>query len=108
MKGTSRIIFTAMVMLTCCVSCKQDPELVEKRAKQKAEIARLSGELSDMQDKINQMPPDVTEQLTEVRKQAETQAAEVTRLEAEVAALTKRKRAVQEEFDAYRVKYQSK
>ncbi len=91
-----------------CVSCSDDPKLVEKREKQKAEIARLKGELALVDEKLKSLPPDVSDQLADAKKTAEKQSAEVAALEAEVAGLETRKRALQNEFDVYQLKYQVK
>lgn len=89
-------------------SCGDDPKLVEKREQQKAEISRLKGEIALIEEKLKNMPPDVSEDLAVAQKKAEEQTAEVAKLEAEVAALDARKRSIQNEFDAYRAKYQVK
>lgn len=89
-------------------SCHDDPKLVEKREQQKTEIARLRGDLALIEEKLKSLPPDVSDQLPEAKATAEKQAAEVTALEAEVATLEARKRGVQAEYDAYRIKYQLK
>jgi hypothetical protein len=89
-------------------SCSDDPKLVEKREKQKAEIIRLKGELAFIEEKLKSLPADVSADLAEARKLSEKQAAEVAELEKEVAGLEARKRSLQSEFDAYKVKYQLK
>lgn len=89
----------------CCVSCGDDPKLVAKREQQKAEISRLKGELSLIEAKLQNLPPDVSAELEKTRKQAEEQTADVTRLEMEISGLEARKRSLQEEFDSYRSKY---
>jgi chromosome segregation ATPase len=91
-----------------CASCSDDPKLVEKREKQKAEITRLKGELALIEEKLKSLPPDVSADLAEAKQLSEKQAAEVAGLETEVAALETKKRALQGEFDAYRAKYQVK
>lgn len=91
-----------------CPSCHDDPQLVEKREKQKAEIVRLNGELALIEEKLKNLPPDVSEQLPEAKAISEKQSAEIASLQSEVASLDARKRALQAEFDAYRVKYQVK
>ena len=98
----------AFLLAICCTSCSDDPKLVEKREKQKAEISRLRGQLALIEEKLKSLPPDVSGDLTEARQLAEKQSAEVAGLEAEVTALESRKRALQAEFDAYRAKYQVK
>ncbi len=90
------------------VSCSEDPKLVEKREKQKIEITKLKGDVALVEEKLKNLPPDVSADLTEARQVAEKQSAEVAKLEAEVASLDSRKRALQSEFDTYRVKYQIK
>lgn len=89
-------------------SCSDDPKLVEKREKQKAEISQLKGELALIDEKLKNLPPDVSGDLATARDLAAKQSAEVAALETEVAALEARKRALQGEFDAYQVKYQAK
>jgi len=92
----------------CCVSCSEDPKLVEKREKQKAEITRLKGELALIDEKLKNLPPDVSSELVEAKKLSEQQSAEVAVLESEVVGLESRKRALQSEFDAYQRKYEVK
>ena len=94
--------------LLSVVSCSEDPKLVEKREKQKVEITRLKGEVALIDEKLKNLPPDVSGELAEARQVSEKQSAEVAKLEAEVASLDSRKRALQAEFDTYRLKYQVK
>lgn len=82
--------------------------LVAKREKQKAEISRLNGELALIEEKLKNMPPDVSEELDAARKKTEEQSAEISILEKEISGLDARKRALQSEFDSYRAKYQLK
>ena len=89
-------------------SCSDDPKLVEKREKQRAEIVRLKGELAFIEEKLKSLPPDVSAELAEAKQLSEKQTAEVTELEKEVASLEARKRSLQAEFDAYKLKYQLK
>ena len=98
----------AILLALLSVSCSDDPKLVEKREKQKVELARLRGEISLLDEKIRNLSPDVTGQLAEARQTAAKQAAEVASLEAEVAALEAKKRSLESEFEAYQAKYQVK
>ena len=91
-----------------CVSCGDDPKLVAKRDQQKAEIAKLKGEIALIEEKLKSLPPDVTTQLAEAKALSAKQSSEVAVLEAEVTALEARKRSLQNEFDAYKLKYQVK
>lgn len=99
----------ALVALLCLsvISC-DDPKLVEKREKQKAEIARLKGEVALIEERLKNLPLDVTADLAAARQLSEKQAVEVAALENEVAGLERRKRSLHAEFDAYKVKYQVK
>jgi len=92
----------------CCVCCQDDPKLVEKREKQKTEIANLSGELALIEEKLKNMPPDLSSELEKAKKQADKQTAEIARMETEISELEARKRSLQNEFDSYRAKYQVK
>ncbi len=98
----------AILFALALTSCGDDPVMVEKREKQRTEIIKLKGELALIDERIKVMPPDVTEELTIAKQVAAKNAAEVAELETEIAALEARKRAVQDEFDAYRIRYQTK
>ena len=108
MKHPWSLCLISIVIGFSAVSCGDDPKLVEKREQQKAEISRLKGEIALIEEKLKNLPPDVSEELAAAKKQSEEQTAEVARLEAEVAALDARKRTLQNEFDSYRAKYQVK
>jgi hypothetical protein len=107
-----------MNLVRCCsllvvvslslTACGDDPALVEKREKQKAEITRLKGELAFIDEKLKSLPPDVSTDLADAQQLSEKQAAEVAEMEKEVAGLESRKRSLQAEFDAYQAKYQVK
>lgn len=101
------LILTTLTALALS-SCGDDPKLVEKREKQKAEISHLKGEIALIDEKLKNLPPDVSAELAEAKQLAETQHAEVEKLEGEVATLDAKKRTLQKEYDAYRVKYQLK
>ena len=103
-----RICIIPVIIAFACVSCGDDPQMVAKHEKQKAEVARLKGELALIEEKLKNMPPDVSEELDKAKKQADAQTAEVAKLEAEISELESRKRSLQDEFDKYRAKYQVK
>ena len=101
--------FSLIVLIALsCASCGDDPKLLEKREQQKAEITRLKGELALIEEKLKNLPPDVSTDLTEAKKLSDKQTAEVAELEKEVAGLDARKRLLQSEFDAYKAKYELK
>ncbi len=108
MNLTNRYLSLIGLLAITCASCGEDPKMVEKREKQKAEISRLKGELSLIEERMKNLPPDVSSELAEAKKVSEKQSAEITALEAEVASLEAKKSALQSEYDAYQVKYQVK
>jgi chromosome segregation ATPase len=89
-------------------SCGDDPKMVEKRELQQSEITRLKGEIALIEEKLKSLPPDMSSELAEAKQVFTKQSAEAARLESEVADLDARKRALQNEFDTYRLKYQLK
>ena len=97
----------ALLLVLACASCGEDPKLVEKREKQKAEIVQLKGELALIDEKLKNLPPDVSTELDEAKKLSEKQSAEVAALESEVAALESKKRALQKDFETYQAKYKA-
>lgn len=103
-----RSCWLLILMTLPYTSCSEDPKLVEKREKQRAEIVRLKGELAFIEEKLKSLPPDVSTELAEAKQLSEKQTAEVAELEKEVAALEARKSSLQAEFDAYKLKYQLK
>ena len=108
MKATPSAGWIAVCLALCSASCGDDPKLVEKHEKQKAEVARLKGELALIEEKLKNLPPDVGEELKKARERTAEQTAEIARLETEIAGLEARKRSLQSEFDSYRAKYQIK
>ena len=89
-------------------SCGDDPKLVEKREKQKIELTRLKGELALVEEKLKDIPPDVSTELAEAKKLSEKKSAEVADLEREIAVLEMQKLSLQGEFEAYQAKYKVK
>lgn len=108
MTPSPRICLFPVLIALACVSCKDDPQLLEKRETQNTEIAKLNGELALIEEKLKNQRPDLTGELAKAEQEAENQTAEIARLETEVTKLSARKRAIQDEFDIYRSKYQVK
>lgn len=88
-------------------SCGDDPELVARKEQQKTEIASLRGEIALLEEKLRDLPEDVSDQLDSARKKEASQNAEIARLEEEIKNLQKRKRELGKEFDVYRARYQT-
>ena len=91
-----------------CASCGEDPKLVEKHEKQKAEVARLKGELALVEEKLKNMPADVSEDLEKAKKQAGEQAAEAAGVGKENPPPEARKRTPPAGGDANRPQKQGK
>jgi len=97
--------YITVLMALSLISCHDDPKLVEKREKQKVEITRLKGEIQVIEEKLKQVPPDVSNDLAKLTKQTEQQKEVLANLQSEVAVLEQKKAVIQKEYDAYRAKY---
>jgi hypothetical protein len=97
------IIFAIPLLLA---SCGDDPKMVEKYETQKIEIAKLKGELLLIEEKLKNLPPDVAKDLTKAKEESEKQASEIALLETDVTSLEAKKRQLQSEYDAYKLRYQ--
>lgn len=86
-------------------SCGDDPALVLQRDKQKEELKRLDGELKLLQEKINQIPPDRSTEISKLKLQSEEQQGQITALELDIERLQKEKAEVEKQHEAYRRKY---
>jgi archaellum component FlaC len=100
-----RSAFLISTLSLLFVSCGDDPKLVEQREKQKAEIARLKGELALIDEKIKNSPPDVSTELIEVKKTHQERTSRISELENEVTSLEEKKSKLLAEFEAYKLKY---
>lgn len=98
-------ISTTLTVGLFLISCNDDPALVSKREQQKAEIARLEGEVALLSEKLSSLPPDRSNELADFKKKVELQTAELEKLEADIAALEAKKRILQNDFDSYKSKY---
>ena len=103
----SSLLRPAALALLCVSfsSCGDDPELVRKREEQKTEIRLLDGELKILQEKISQIPPDRSNEISKLKKESELQQDEIAKLEAEIETLQKQKTQVEKDHEAYRRKY---
>lgn len=108
MKPPLYLLATSIMVVVAASSCKEDPQLVERREQQKIEIVRLTGELALLEEKLKSLPPDMSGQLAKAEAQLAEQTEEITELETQTAELTAKKRALQKEFDTYRAKYPAK
>jgi septal ring factor EnvC (AmiA/AmiB activator) len=98
-------LLVGLVAAVALSSCGDNPELVEKRERQNAELAQLRGELALVEEKLKNMPPDRSEELAEARAESANQEAELARLNAEIMELEARRKAIDAEFQEYRRKY---
>lgn len=102
-----RFVGTALsaASLLLVVSCKEDPELIRQREQQRAEIQKLEGELSLLNEKLKNAPTDKRGDLAEVEAETRKFESEITRLTADVAKLEEQKKQLEEEFADYQRKY---
>lgn len=102
-----RYLRPALLGLACMFvsSCGENPELQAKKEQQSAEIRKLDGELTIIQDKLAQMPPDRSFELNKLRQEAAANKEAVAALEAEVASLKTKKEGLEDDLKTYRSKY---
>lgn len=87
------------------ISCGEDPELVRKHGEQEAEIAKLKGEITLLEERLKYLPPDHSEDLKATEAEAMKLEAEHKQLEAEVAKLEAEHDALKKQYEDYRRKY---
>ena len=104
---TSRLWRPAGALALCLAfgSCSDDPELVRQREEQKVEISKLEGELAILEEKLEQVPPDRSAEVVQLKQDAETNRTQVAELEAEIEALENQKADIEKKHEAYRSKY---
>lgn len=95
----------ALALCFCFASCSDDPELVRQREEQKVEISKLEGELAILEEKLEQVPKDRSEEVAVLKTEAETNRAQVAELEAEIESLERKKEDIEKQHEAYRRKY---
>jgi len=99
---------TAISTIAICIAltaCKDDPKLVAKRGEQEVEIAKLRGELVLAEERLQNVPPDQTEELDKANVETKHLEEEHQRLTAKLAELEATRRTLQEEYEAYKKKY---
>lgn len=100
-----RILSPLLIITLALASCSQDPELVRKRDEQRAEIAKLEAELEALEDKLDNAPPDRSAELKALQQKAAQDQESITELEKELADLSAKRRELEKEFAAYKLKY---
>jgi septal ring factor EnvC (AmiA/AmiB activator) len=95
----------ALVLCLAFSSCSDDPELVRQREEQKVEISKLEGELAILDEKLEQVPKDRSEEVTRLKQDAETNRTQVAELESKIEALEREKADIEKQHEAYRRKY---
>ncbi|WP_193210502.1 hypothetical protein [Luteolibacter marinus] len=95
----------AALLCLAVSSCGDDPALVSKREQQRAEIAKLEGELAILQERMEQMPRDRSDEVRELKAKAGENQKEIASLEEEIADLEQEKARIEREHEAYRRKY---
>lgn len=99
------IPFLIVAAFGAVLSSCDSPELVRKRDQQALEITKLKGELSVVEERLKDIPPDRTEDLSVIEQEAKTQQEEITKLEGEIKDLEAKKESVEKEFQEYKRKY---
>ena len=95
----------ALALCAFFSSCGDDPALVLKRDQQRAEITKLQSELAILQERMEQIPPDRSAEVAQLKQDAEANRGQIAELETEVAALEKEKAEIEKQHEAYRRKY---
>ncbi len=97
----------AGVLAVCLAlaSCGDDPEMVLKREQQRTEISKLESELSILQEKMDQLPPDRSTEVAQLKVDAEANRSQITALESEIETLERQKSQIEKDHAAYRQKY---
>ncbi len=97
------IILAASLILSSCGG--EDPKLVKRHGEQQAEIARLNGELALLQERLKNLPPDQSNELSKTVEVSEKLEEERSRLEGEVVVLEAEHKELVEKFEDYKRKY---
>lgn len=84
---------------------KADPELVRKRGEQKATIERLRGELSLLEQKMENPPRDASPELEKLRTEISETEERIQRTEAQISELEKDHRELEQELEQYKKDY---
>jgi chromosome segregation ATPase len=95
----------AFALSLALAACSDDPELVRQREQQKVEISKLEGELAFLEEKLEQVPPDRSAEVEQLKQDAEANRGQVADLEAEIESLERKKEEIVKQHEAYRRKY---
>jgi septal ring factor EnvC (AmiA/AmiB activator) len=93
-------VFSALLF-----SCGEDPELVRKHGEQEAEIAKLTGELALMEERMKYLPADQSAELAAAEQETRKLEADHKKLAEEVADLEAESEELKDQYEKYRVKY---
>lgn len=104
MKTVSTFLVTVLASFLLS-SCGDDPELVKKHGEQESEIAKLNGELSLLNARLKNLPPDDSAKLEKSMAEAAKLEDERTRLSNEVAILEAEHNELLEKYEDYKIKY---
>ena len=94
----------AFTLCLIFASCSDDPELVRQREEQKVAISKLEGELAFLVERLEQVPPDRSAEVEQLKEDAETNRSQIAELEAEIETLEREKQRIEKEHEAYRRK----
>lgn len=100
------VIVGFLFVLVSCGGEEEDPALVEKYEKQKAEITALEKELSAVRKKIEETEiPDPSSDLRELKAEITKTTKERRDLEFQIKELEKKKVEAAESLEKYKEKY---
>lgn len=102
------IVFRAAAASLLCVafsSCGDDPELVNKREQQRAEIGKLEAQLSVLEERMESVPPDRSQEIADLKEESKANLGEIAALEGEIQKLEQEKAEIEKDYEAYRRKY---
>jgi chromosome segregation ATPase len=97
-----------IALLTSClfvISCGEDPELVRKHGEQEAEMAKLKGEITLLEERLKYLPPDQSSDLATAERESLKLEAEHKQLEAEVEKLKAEQDELKKQYEDYKRKY---
>jgi len=99
---TGKILAASLILSSCG---GEDPKLVKRHGEQQVEIARLTGELALLQERLKNLPPDQSKELSKTVAESAKLEVERTRLEGEVVVLESEHKELLEQFEDYKRKY---
>lgn len=99
-----QVLSPVLIAAVLC-SCGDDPEKVNKRKLQDAQIADLNAQIESLQLKLQNAPPDKSAELNKALAEQKKLEEEIADFEKQIADLDARKRDLAQDLEAYKKKY---